>query len=287
MMDSIKIITSAFNDLKQYSNSTFVIHCSGEMLENDDLLKSFAEDVVSLHTSGVKIIIIHDGSNIVKSMMQKFSLRTAANVDVTDQATAEIVEMVLSGHVNKKIVSYISQAGGIASGISGKDGEFMIAKRTKIALFDQPSTDKILNFGFAGELSTINPDLLFSLEDTGMIPVISPIALGDDGRTYKIDPNDIAGAVASVLCAKKIIFISDEEGILDENNQVMYEINKNQALKLLSDNTVSNSLSSHLRSALMALEYNTESAHIINGKIPHVIMRDIFTDELVGTTVKL
>jgi acetylglutamate kinase len=288
MTDSIKILTAAFNDLKKYSDSTFVIQCNGAILQDNDLLRSFAEDVVALQNSGVSIIIIHDGNNIVSSMMDKFTLKGASdNIRITDQANAEIVEMILSGHVNQKIVSQINQAGGYSTGVSGKDGQFMIAKRAKIARYDYSSSDKILNFGFMGELSLINPDILFLLEDNGLIPVISPIALGEDGKTYKIDASDISGAIAAVLGVKKLIFISDYSGILDSNGEVLYEASTAQVNKIVNDDTNNSDLSNNLRSALMALENNADMIHLIDGKISHALMRELFTDELVGTTIKL
>ncbi len=288
MTDSIKILTAAFNDLKKYSDSTFVIQCNGAILQDNDLLRSFAEDVVALQNSGVSVIIVHDGNNIVSSMMDKFTLKGASdNIRITDQANAEIVEMILSGHVNQKIVSQINQAGGYSTGVSGKDGQFMIAKRAKIARYDYSSGDKILNFGFMGELSLINPDILFLLEDSGLIPVISPIALGEDGKTYKIDASDISGAIAAVLGVKKLIFISDYSGILDNNGEVLYEASTTQVNKILNDDSNNSDLSNNLRSALMALENNAEMIHLIDGKISHVLMRELFTDELVGTTIKL
>jgi acetylglutamate kinase len=288
MTDSIKILTAAFNDLKKYTDNSFVIQCTGAILQDNDLLRAFAEDVVALQNSGVNIIIIHDGNNIVDSMMNKFTFNSASdNIRITDQATAEIVEMILSGHVNQKIVSQINQAGGYATGVSGKDGQFLVAKRAKIAKYDYSSSDKIMNFGFVGELALINPDILFLLEDNGLIPVISPIALGEDSKTYKIDSSDISGAIASVLGVKKLIFISDYSGLINENGDVLYEVDSIQVGKILSDDKENSDLSSKLRSALMALENNAEMIHIIDGKIPHVLMRELFTDELVGTTIKL
>ena len=244
--------------------------------------------LLALQNSGVNIIIIHDGNNIVDSMMNKFTFKSASdNIRITDQATAEIVEMILSGHVNQKIVSQINQAGGYATGVSGKDGQFLVAKRAKIAKYDYSSSDKIMNFGFVGELALINPDILFLLEDNGLIPVISPIALGEDSKTYKIDSSDISGAIASVLGVKKLIFISDYSGLINENGDVLYEVDSIQVGKILSDDKENTDLSSKLRSALMALENNAEMIHIIDGKTPHVLMRELFTDELVGTTIKL
>ncbi|MEK6734149.1 MAG: acetylglutamate kinase [Pseudomonadota bacterium] len=287
MNNSIKILTSIFNDLKKYSGNNFIIQCTGSILQDNDLLRSFAEDIVALQNSGINIIVIHDGSNVVNQMMDKFTLKGATdNIRVTDQVTAEIVEMILSGHVNKKIVSQINQASGYAAGISGKDSQFLLAKRATIARHDFGLNDSAMNFGFLGDLSLINPDILFLFEDQDIIPIISPIALGEDGKTYKLDPSDISGAIAAILGAKKLFFISDDPGILDTENETLYEINPDQANKILSKEKENSPLASNIRAGLMALENNSEEIHIIDGRIPHCLLRELFTDELVGTTIK-
>ena len=285
---TINILTAAFNNLKKYSDNTFVIQCNGSILQNNDLLRAFAEDIAALQNAGVNIIIIHDGNNIVSSMIDKFTLKGASdNLIITDQATAEIVEMILSGHVNQKIVSQLNQAGAYVTGISGKDAQFMIARRAKIARYDYSVNEKILNFGFLGELALINPDILFLLEDNGLIPVISTIALGEDGKTYRIDASEISGAIASILSVQKIFFLSDIPGITDYEGKIIDELDSVKASGFITDSTENNELSSNIRAALMTLENNTEMAHIIDGKIPHCLMRELFTDELVGTKIKL
>ncbi len=287
MNDQIDILKDAFTKLKKYCDDTFVIKCNGILLEDENLLMAFCEDVVALKNAGVNVVIVHDGTNIVNSMMEKFSLKgVSANLNCTDQATVEIVEMILSGHVNKKIASKINLAGGSAIGISGKDGHFMMAKRSKIARYDHNASDKVLHFGFLGELALMNPDILLVLEDSDLIPVIAPIAIGEDNRTYKIDANDIAGAVAAVLSATKLIFISDAPGITDSQGNVIPEINLDQVNKILHEEPKENAISGKLRASLMAFEQNTDSVHIIDGKIPHALMLDIFTNSLVGTKIK-
>ena len=287
MNDSIDLLKEAFNKLKQYNNSTFVIKCDGAVLEDEDLLKAFAEDVVSLKNAGINVIIVHDGTSIVNSMMEKFSLKgVSANVSCTDQATVEVVEMILSGHVNKKIVSKINLAGGSAIGISGKDGHFMVAKRSKIARYDYNASDKVLHFGFLGELALMNPDILLILEDSELITVIAPIAIGEDNRTYKIDSNDIVGAIAAVLSATKLIFITDVPGISDSEGNIKPEINLDQVNKILHDENKESVLSGQLRAALMAFEQNIDMVHIIDGSIPHALMLEVFFDKMVGTKIK-
>lgn len=285
---TIEILTAAFNNLKKYSDNTFVIQCNGSILQNNDLLRAFAEDIAALQNAGVNIIIIHDGNNIVSSMIDKFTLKGASdNLVITDQATAEIVEMILSGHVNQKIVSQLNQAGCYATGISGKDAQFMVARRAKIARYDYSANEKILNFGFLGELALINPDILFLLEDNGLIPVISTIALGEDGKTYRINASEISGAIASILSVQKIFFLSDIAGIIDSEGKIIAELDSTKASSFITDSAENDELSSNIRAALMTLENNTEMAHILDGKIPHSLMRELFTDELVGTTIKL
>ncbi len=287
MTNSISILKDAFTKLKEYSNDTFVITCDGELLENDNLLTAFCEDVVMLKNAGVNVVLVHDGTNIVNSMMEKFSLKGAsANLACTDQATVEIAEMILSGHVNKKIASKINLAGGSAIGISGKDGHFLVAKRSKIAKYDNNACDNVLHFGFLGELALMNPDILLILEDSNLIPVISPIAIGEDNRTYKIDAHDIAGAVSAILSASKLIFISDIPGINNLKGEIIPEINLEQANKIINEDKKESSISAKLRSGIMAFEQNTDTVHIINGKIPHSLILEIFTDNLVGTKIK-
>lgn len=281
----IQNLTSAFNELRKYNDTTFVIKCNSLILEDNDLLKAFAEDVVSLKSAGINVIVIHDGNNVVHNMMDKFGLKgMSANACTTDQATVEIVEMIISGHVNKKIVFQINLAGGNAVGISGKDGNFMVAKRTKIARYNNDN-DTVLNFGFMGELALINPDILLILEDSELIPVIAPIAIGDDQRTYKIDANDVTAAVAAILSASKLIFMSDDPSLLDKDGNILANLSVADAQKMIQDDKNDTSLSSKLRASLMAFEQNTEMVHIIDGKIPHALMLELFTDELVGTKI--
>jgi|GEM_PF-6772660 len=286
MTKPLEVLTSVFKDLKKYTNNTFIIQCEGAVLQDTDLLKSLAEDIASLQNAGINLVIIHDGNNIVSSMMDKLELKgAAANLYSADPANIEIVEMILSGHVNQKIVTQVNKAGGNAVGISGKDGQFMVARRAKIARYDYDKDNKVLNFGFLGELSLINPEIILSLEEHDFIPIISPITVGDDGRTYKIDPHDISGALAAVLNATKLIFISDLSGIMSQEKHILKEIDSSKITKLISDEDENLDLSNKIRSALMAFEHNTESVHISNGKIPHALMLQLFTDDSVGTII--
>lgn len=285
-MTNIDILKNAFSEIKKYHGDTFVIKCNGAVLEDNDLLKSFCEDVVTLKTSGINVIIVHDGSSIVHGMMEKFSLKSSsANVNIPDHASVEIVEMILSGHVNKNIVSQINLAGGSAIGISGKDSHFMVAKRSKIARYEYDDSNKVLNFGFLGELALMNPDILLLLEDSDIIPVIAPIAIGEDNRTYKIDANDIAGAIAAVLSATKLIFISDIKGIKDSKDNIISEISFEKIERKLKDELKNNPLFGEIRAISMAFEQATEMAHIIDGKIPHALMLELFSNDKIGTKI--
>lgn len=287
MINPLQILSKAFDELKKYKDTTFVIKCDGDLLEDPDLLKAFAEDVVMIKNAGINVIVVHDGSNIVNSMMEKVSFKgSSANLSTVDQASVEIVEMVLSGYVNKKIVSQINLAGGSAIGISGKDSHFMIARRSKIARYDTNLSDKVLNFGFLGELALMNPDILLLLEESDIIPVITPIAIGEDNRTYKIDSNDIAGAIAAVLSASKIVFITNSPGIEDDNGNIISNVDIAKVTKMVTEEVKETSLSGVLKAIFMSFEQNTEEAHIIDGKISHSLMMELFSDSQIGTRVK-
>ena len=286
MTKPLEMLTSIFKDLKKYSNNTFIIQCEGVILQDNDLLKAFADDIASLQSAGINLVIIHDGNNIVSTMMDKLELKGAsANLYNADHANVEIVEMILSGHVNKKIVTKVNQAGGSAVGISGKDGQFMVARRAKIARYDYNTDNKVLNFGFLGELSLINPEIILSLEEHNLIPIISPVTVGDDGRTYKIDPHDISGALAAVLNATKLIFISDIPGIDSPDKSILKKIDSSEIAKLISEDDKNIDLSNKIRAAQMALEHSTHTIHITNGKLPHALMLQLFTEDPVGTTI--
>ena len=287
-MNSIEELNGIFKDIRKYSNNTFIIQIEGDVLNDQELLKALSEDLASLQSIGITLVLIHDGSNIVNNIIDKYSDSKIQNSLYNfDHGNAEAVEMILSGLVNKKIVTQINQAGGNAVGISGKDGQFMLARRSRIARYDFGDNNKVLNFGFIGELALVNPEILFALEESNLLPVISPITLGDDGRTYKIDPHDISATLAAVLGANKVIFISNLVGIKDENNEVIENIQSNQIAKILStidDNDLD--LTSKLRTSMMVLEHNPSTIHILDGKIKHSLMLQLFTEANVGTTIQ-
>ena len=286
MTDSIKILTSAFQQCVKYNDTTFIVKCSGSVLQDNELLKAFAEDVASLKSIGVNIVIVHDGSDIINLMMDKFGFKSsAANIPNMDHANVEIVEMILSGYLNQKIVSQINASGGSAIGISGKDAQFMIAKRSKIARYDHNVSEKVLNFGFLGDLSLLNPDILMLLEDSGLVPVISPIATGEDGRTYRLDADDIAGALSAILSAVKLIFVTDNPTIHDSKGKAIVEMDSAQAYKILNEEKTNESISGKLRASIMALEQNAERVHIIDGKIKHSLLLELFTEDASGTKI--
>lgn len=287
MTTTLETLASVFKNLRAHSGNSFVIQCDGILLQDPDLLQAFAEDIASLQRAGVNVILVHGGQSIVANMMEKTAVKELTkHVYGLDHANVEMVEMILSGHINQKIVTQINQAGGSAVGISGKDAQFMMARRAKIARYDYSDNDKVLNFGFLGELSLVNPDILLSLEEHNLMPVISPITIGDDGRTYKIDPHDISAALAAVMNSTKLIFISDVAGIKDDKNKTIKNITLPQINKFISDDIENKELSSKLRSTLMAFEHTIETVHIVDGKIKHALMLQLFTEDLVGTTIK-
>lgn len=283
----LNLLKNTFAELKKFQGETFVIVCDGEVLEDQDLLKSFAEDIVNLSTVGIKPIIIHDGGDIINDIISKFSLNPSLNnLTKNDPIPIELMEMILSGHVNKSIVTKINSSGGNAVGISGKDSSLMTARRAKIANYESDSNNKILNFGFAGELAFMQPDILLMFEDNELIPVIAPIALGDDNRTYKINAYEVAGAIAAVLSATKIIFLSNLEGIKDFKGNIIKETTLAKLTKSFNFSK-EQEIQNKLNAIQMCFEQNTASAYILNGKIEHAILVSLFTEDTAGTCINI
>jgi len=285
-VNTMKILNKAFKQCSKYSDTSFIIKCDGALLQDNELLKAFAEDIIALKMVGINVVIVHDGGNIVNSMMDKFGFKTpTANLPSMDHVNVEIVEMILSGHVNQKIVAQINAAGGSAIGISGKDAQFMTAKRSKIARYDHSIGDKVLNFGFLGDLSLLNPDILMLLEDSGIIPVISPIAVGEDGRTYKLDSDEVAGALSAILSAINLIFITDDKILLDSQGDIVAEMDTVLAYKILNEEKISENIASKLRATIMALEQNAEQVYVIDGKVKNALLQALFTEDFLGTKI--
>lgn len=282
-IEKISYMKKIFKNIENISNSTFVIQCGGNVLENNNLLNAFAEDVVFMQKSGVNIIIIADGQNIADEITATFNKQRNNELDLAvNISSVELMEMILVGYVNQKIVHAINIAGGSAQSLSGKDAQFMLAKRSKVACFDPYSDEKILNIGFLGELSMVSPDILLIMEENNFISVISPIALGDDGRTYKLDASDVAIAISAVMSANHLAFLTDETGIKDNDGQVINKISID-AMPSFAHNAKNQS--NLIKAASLAIEQGIEHVMILDGKVEHSLLLAAFDENIAGTRI--
>ena len=291
MQEKAQTLSDTLSYLNQYDTETFVIKVGGTALLNPVIASDFASDIVTLKNAGINIILVHGGISKVNSILDKFSIKkTIIDGDrIADQSTIEIIEMVMSGMINKKLASAINLLGGTAIGISGKDGNLIEAKRVRKRETDPNNNniEKILDMGFFGEVSIINPELLLSLEDSDIIPVISPIAIGETGETYQVNADEVACNIANTLAAAKLIILTDNAGVIAPTGKVITELSIDQGKKLLDNKAVSDNMISKMNYVIEAVQQNTEEAHIIDGRIPHSLLLELLTSERIGTLVHI
>lgn len=273
--------------MKRFAGETFVIKFGGSAMSEENI-KKFAEDVVLLKQVGINPVIVHGGGPQIGEMLKKLNIKTAFidGLRVTDADTVDVVEMVLCGSINKNIVKEINRAGGTAIGISGKDGNLIKAKKLTRTKKDLDSNiEKIINLGFVGEPSYVNPDVLSVFENTDIIPVIAPIGVGENGETYNINADTAAGAIAAALHAAKLIILSDVDGVMLSNGELISHLSISTAKKLIIDGVITGGMIPKIETCLSALENEVEYAHILNGSVDHILLMEIFTESGAGTMI--
>lgn len=281
-------LSEALPFMRKFAGETFVIKYGGHAMGDGALAEKFARDVVLLKQVGINPIVVHGGGPQIGAMLERLKIQSSFvdGLRVTDQATVEIVEMVLSGSINKQIVSAINAAGGVAVGLSGKDGNLIEARKLSRTVKDPDSNiEKVLDLGFVGEPSQINPEILYELEESNIIPVIAPIGIGEDGQTYNINADTAAGAVAAALAASKLIILTDVAGVLSKSGELYSELTISDVGKLMKDKTISGGMIPKLETCVHALENDTGAAHILDGRIPHVLLVETFTEHGAGTMI--
>ncbi len=287
-MNKALTLSEAMPYMREFSDRTFVIKYGGSAMGDPELAKKFARDVVLLKQVGINPIIVHGGGPQIGEMLEKLNVQTnfIDGLRVTDADTMEVVEMVLSGKINKEIVTNINQAGGTAIGLSGKDADLIKARKIRRTKKDPDSNiEKILDLGFVGEPVSVEPYIFDILEDSDIIPVIAPIGVCEDGQTYNINADTIAGKIAETVGACKLILLTDVAGLLDKDGELISELDMSEAHKLIRNKTVTGGMIPKMETCIHALENDTESVHILNGKIPHVLLIEIFTDHGAGTKI--
>ena len=284
-----RTITEALPFMRRYSGRTFVIKYGGHAMGDEELASIFASDIVLLKQVGIHPIVVHGGGPQIGKMLERLKIQSefVEGLRVTDASTVEIVEMVLSGNINKQIVQAINAAGGSAIGLSGKDGNLIQATKLRRTVRDENSNiEKILDLGFVGEPEQINPRILTSLEQSGMIPVIAPIGVGPDGETYNINADTVAGAVAGAIGASRLLLLTDVTGVLDKQGEIIPELSIEQVRALREDGTITGGMIPKLETCTAAVENGVDAAVILDGRMPHAMLLEIFTDRGIGTLIR-
>ena len=279
-------LVEALPYMRRFAGSTFVIKYGGHAMGSPALAQDFARDVVLLKQVGVNPVVVHGGGPQIKAMLDRLKIKSqfVEGLRVTDAATVEIVEMVLAGSINKQIVSAIQAAGGQAVGLSGKDGNLIEAsKLTRTRRDPESHIEQVLDLGFVGEPTRIHTRVLKAFEGTEIVPVIAPIGVGTDGQTYNINADTAAGAVAAAFGARKLIMLTDVEGVLDRAGRLISELSASKARALIADGTVSGGMIPKLETCLAAVGAGVEAAHVLDGRLPHVLLLEVFTEAGVGT----
>jgi acetylglutamate kinase len=279
-------ISEALPYMQQFAGETFVIKYGGHAMGEEELFLKFARDIVLLKQVGINPVVVHGGGPQIGKMLERLKIQSSfvQGLRVTDRETVDIVEMVLSGSINKQIVSAINEAGGTAIGISGKDGKLIEARKLRRTTRDPDSNiEKVLDLGFVGEPVKVNPGILNELAQSGMIPVIAPIGIGAEGETYNINADTAAGAIAGALAARKLMVLTDVAGVLNKDKELISELSLSEARALIEDGTITGGMIPKVETCMYALERDTQAVHILDGRIPHVLLVEIFTEHGAGT----
>jgi acetylglutamate kinase len=283
-----EVLIDALPYIRNFNGKTFVIKYGGAAQTNEELKESFAKDVVMLNYIGIRTVIVHGGGPKISSTMEKMGKKPqfVHGQRVTDQETMDIVEMVLGGLINKEIVALINRHGGKAIGLSGKDGGLIKAQKKTIKKpTPETGVDEIIDLGLVGEVTSIQPDVIDSLEKTGFIPVISPIGVGPHGETLNINADFVAAAIASSLKAEKLILLTDVPGLLDKKGAILSTLHRERISKLIKDATISGGMLPKVHACLNALLGGVGKTHIVDGRVPHCLLLEIFTKEGIGTEI--
>jgi acetylglutamate kinase len=283
------ILSEALPFFREHSGETFVIKYGGHAMGDDNLSALFARDIVLLRQVGIHPVVVHGGGPQIGAMLDKLSIKShfIDGLRVTDQATVEVVEMVLAGSINKQIVSAIGQAGGFAVGLSGKDGQLMRARKMRHPS-KNPKADQetLLDLGYVGEPTEINSYIIDLLRSSDIIPVIAPIAVGISGETYNVNADTAAGAIGGAIKATRLIFLTDVAGVLDKQGNLIPEMSEDQALALIADGTISGGMIPKVETCLEAISKGVEATVILDGRVPHAILLELFTPHGAGTLIR-
>ena len=283
-----QVLSEALPYIQKFAGRTIVVKYGGNAMTDEDLKASFARDIVLMQAVGMRPIVVHGGGPQIGDLLERLNIESKFidGMRVTTEETMDVVEMVLGGLVNKEIVSLLNLAGGRAMGLTGKDGQFIRAKQLKIERKSpELKAPEIIDIGHVGQVESIDTRVLTMLTESDVIPVVAPIGVGADGESYNINADLVAGKLAEVLKAEKLMLLTNTAGVLDGQGQVVTGLVADEVRTLIDDGTISGGMLPKVGCALSAVNAGVNSAHIVDGRVPHSVLLEIFTDQGVGTQI--
>jgi acetylglutamate kinase len=284
-----EVLVQALPHMQRYDQEVVVIKYGGHAMGDRSAAEDFAEDIVLLEQSGIKPIVVHGGGPQIGKMLSKLGIESEfkGGLRVTDAATVEIVEMVLAGSINKQIVGWIGAEGGRAVGLCGKDGNMVTARKATRSVVDPDSNiEKVVDLGFVGEPEHVNRSVLDAVLKAELIPVLAPVAVGAEGQTYNVNADTFAGAIAGAMQAKRLLLLTDVPGVLDKNKVLIPEMTVEDCRRLIADGTITDGMIPKIETCIYALERGVEAVVILDGKVPHAVLLELFTDHGAGTLIR-
>ena len=284
----VEVLSEALPYIQRFTGKTVVVKYGGNAMTEDTLIDSFARNIVLMKEVGINPVVVHGGGPQIGDLLKKLNIesRFVNGMRVTDAETMDVVEMVLGGLVNKGIVNLINQSGGKAIGLTGKDGSQIRARKLKVEhQTPEMTVPEIIDIGHVGEVEHISTDLIEMLAERDFIPVIAPIGVDDEGHSYNINADLVAGKVAEALCAEKLMLLTNVAGLMNAEGEVLTGLTTAQVDELIADGTIHGGMLPKIRCALEAVKGGVKSAHIIDGRVPHAILLEIFTNAGVGTLI--
>ena len=284
--EKARILAEALPYIRRFHGKTIVVKLGGNAMVDESLQAGFARDVVLLKLVGMNPVVVHGGGPQIEKLLAQLGIKSefVQGMRVTDAATMDVVEMVLGGAVNKDIVTLINQAGGRAVGLTGQDGGFIRARKMRMPAKDRP--DELLDIGQVGEIEVIDPRVIATLEDGGFIPVVAPIGIGDDGHSYNINADLVAGKLAEVLRAEKLVLLTNTPGVLDEKGALLTGVTPREIDAMVASGALSGGMLPKIGAGLDAARSGVKSVHIIDGRVPHALLLEVLTDQGVGTLIR-
>jgi acetylglutamate kinase len=288
LIEKASTLMEALPYLKRFSGKTIVIKYGGHAMAEEKLRKSFALDVILLKYIGINIVVVHGGGPQINQTLKRYGIVSefVKGMRVTDSETMSVVEMVLTGQVNREVIGYINQNGGRAAGVSGKDGDLLICEKLLQDVRQDDGSIEKVDIGYVGDIVQVNPALLQALEKGGFIPVIAPIGVGRDGQSYNINADVVAGKVAAALNAEKLILLTDVSGVKNKEGELLSSIPLAEVPELIDNGTVTGGMIPKVTCCTDALAAGVKKAHIVDGRIEHAILLEIFTNVGIGTEIE-